>query len=136
MSETKTESLTDSQKVKVVWYALEGIMSLGRKDTTNPKYDGYYEEGSNALALYDPSDEYQPITADKILEIVKEALPDAQISDAECVTLKSMFAEYIDTEDWRPGKAVCDFLGVDRRYNATEIDNRIFDYLKLKKVLE
>lgn len=30
--------------------ALDGLVSLGRKDTSNPKYDDYYESARRVLA--------------------------------------------------------------------------------------
>ena len=29
--------------------ALEGIIEIGKRDTTNPKYDGYYESAKKAI---------------------------------------------------------------------------------------
>ncbi len=36
---------------KDLFDALEGILSIGKRDLTNPKYDGYFENGAKALAV-------------------------------------------------------------------------------------
>lgn len=35
-----------------VFKSLAGIIEIGKRDTTNPKYDGYYLRAKKALAAY------------------------------------------------------------------------------------
>ncbi len=72
------------------------------------------------------------ITPESLLEVVKKALPAVKITNAEESTLKSMLAEFIETEDWRPGNDICDFLGIERPYNKTDINNAVFDFINGK----
>lgn len=69
------------------------------------------------------------VTPEILLQLVKKALPGIKITESEEKTLLSMLAEFVDTEYMHPGKDVCDFLGIERRYNKTEINNAIFDFV-------
>ena len=74
------------------------------------------------------------ITPEEIFTLVEKALPGVKITKDEEKTLLSMISEFIDCEDWRPGKEICDFLNIERRYNKTAINNAIFDYMETKGI--
>ena len=38
------------RKYERVELALRGILDIGKRDTSNPKYDGYFEEANNSLS--------------------------------------------------------------------------------------
>lgn len=40
------------EKSDELYLALEGILDIGKRDTTNPKYDGYYESAREAIKQY------------------------------------------------------------------------------------
>jgi hypothetical protein len=39
-----------AERVRVLEEALRGILEIGKRDMSNPKYDGYFEEARAALA--------------------------------------------------------------------------------------
>lgn len=73
------------------------------------------------------------ITPEEMFDLVQKCLPGIKITKDEEKTLVSMLTEFIECEDWRPGNEVCDFLGIQRRHNRTEINDAIHDFLKAGK---
>lgn len=45
--------------------ALTGILEIGKRDMTNPKYDGYFEEAREALASLSQPEEVEPVCEHK-----------------------------------------------------------------------
>lgn len=43
-------TITYGQKAQRCVEALRGILEIGKRDTTNPKYDAYFDEAREALA--------------------------------------------------------------------------------------
>lgn len=47
---TIAEAVAQNTVIERLVEALEGLLGCGRKDHSNPKYDGYYEEARAAIA--------------------------------------------------------------------------------------
>lgn len=46
------KSVLDSEELKGLAEAFTGILEIGKRDMTNPKYDGYFESAKEALAKW------------------------------------------------------------------------------------
>ena len=44
--------LDEKAQSKDLYRALSGILEIGKRDTTNPKYDGYFNTAKEACAKY------------------------------------------------------------------------------------
>lgn len=40
------------EQIRELTEALEGILDIGKRDTTNPKYDGYYRTAKEVIEKY------------------------------------------------------------------------------------
>lgn len=72
--------------------ALRGILEIGKRDMSNPKYDGYFNEAREALAAPDepPAPAPQPAEVKNAMTELRKTCDEVDHSDLVCVAKRNI----------------------------------------------